>query len=108
MTQEKLYGLSCRAADELLALLDRGGVEAAARRIAAIRRYAALAETVPAGSLQGAELHRREQLEFLAGLAELLERRLGRLEQEAAEVGASRNLRWNSLPAGVPLGFFNP
>ncbi len=94
MTEERLFRLSCRAARDVLAGLERGDLERASEKLGAMRHYLALAETIPAARLQGEALYRREQMDLLAGVAEGLAHSMGDLQAKlAAEIGAFRNHR---------------
>jgi hypothetical protein len=70
MTEERLYRLSCRAARELLAGLDRGDRDGVRHKLGVIRHYLTLAEITPADKLRGDALYRREQLELLGAVTE--------------------------------------
>ena len=100
MTQQRLYELSCREARHLLAALDGGSLRQAQHNLSRIQHYVSLAETAPAGSLNGPALHRREQLELLGGIAENLNRTLDGMRREIAAalpgLGDRKSTRLNS------------
>jgi hypothetical protein len=94
MTEQRLYRLARQAARDLLQGLNYGDAAGVDRKLDAIRRYLALVETVPASDLAGEALHRREQLEALAGVTERLTAALrGLREQLAAETETLRSDR---------------
>lgn len=76
MNQQRLYDLSCSAARDLLDGLESGNLHRVARNLDTIHHYMTLVETISADSLQGTALHRREQLEMLAGVTANLARSL--------------------------------
>ena len=96
MTQEKLYQLSRRAAQQLLEVLERGDVQQIEDKLAALRHYIELAEMIPADNLRGDALHHREQIEVLAGITEHLGRALDgirrRVTEEIERLGPNRAL----------------
>jgi len=72
--------------------LERGNVAAVDEKAAAVRHYLALAETLPAESLRGGALYRREQMELLAGIAEHL----------AGSIDANLNLLRHLVSLSIP------
>ena len=94
MTQERLFQLSCRAARDLLAGLDRGDLDGVSEKLGAIRHYLALAGTAPAARLQGEALYQREQMELLAGVTDGLAQSMGDLRAKlTGEIEELRNHR---------------
>ncbi len=110
MNQEKLFRLSCRAARGLIEGLESGDLERIQRNLAAIHHYVDLAETVPAKSLHGAALYRREQLELLGGVTEDLAGALGKIQKSLAArmeaLGAHRRLLQHIV--GAPAIQYDP
>ncbi len=101
MNQETLYRLSCRAARELQESLEQGSLDQISEKLAAIRRYIDLAETVPAEQLRGRSLHHREQLELLAGITENLTGALDGLRQRIETSLRARQSLLNHVLANV-------
>jgi hypothetical protein len=106
MTEQRLYRLACHVARELLARLDRGDYDGVNEKLRTIRHYLTLVGIAAPGPLRGEALHRREQMELLAGVVERLAESLAavraRLAGEMETLGADRALLRHLVTQSTP------